>query len=163
MRGALLAAIALTLLGCGPASPTPNGPRATAAPAFVRKLEPGGGITRRLLVYDPDGLLLNVVVPTHVLGGIYEAWWEPVVGDPNSLRFAWLGGQCAIEPTLRITTHGETNLGIELSLDVFDGHRPALASGEVCGDAGIEYDVVLTFRRPISNFHVTASETEEAE
>jgi hypothetical protein len=163
MRTIVIAAALIGLAGCGLVSPTPSAPIATAAPDFVRHLQPSEGIVRRLLVYDPPGLLLNVVVPTHSRGGIYDAWWEPVVGDHNSLMFAWLGGHCAVDPTLRVTTHGETNLGIELSLDVFDGHRPPLPSGEVCADAGTNYEVMLTFRRPISDFHVSVSETEEPE
>lgn len=160
MRTIVIAASLIGLAGCGLITPTPS-TRATAAPEFVRHLEPGGGIVRRLLVYDPRGLLLNVRVPAHFRGGVYSAYWEPLADDPHSLTFAWLGGHCAVDPTLRVATHGDTNQGIELSLDIFDGHLPPLPSGEVCADAGIDYEVILTFRKPISAFHISAADSDE--
>jgi hypothetical protein len=160
MRTIALAAALVTLTGCGSLTPSPS---ATAPPDFVGRLDAGGSMVRRLLVYDTSGLLVNIQVPTHPSPFNHDTWWKPVIGDADSLTLGWLGGRCGIDPTLRVTTNGVTNQGTLVSLAVFDGHMPALASNEVCADVGIAYEVTLTFRQPISSLHISVALSEEPE
>lgn len=147
MRRSLLAVVAVTLVGCGLAYPTPTTPSETVAPDMVRTFTDGDGRGWQLLVFDPAALLVDVRQQLHGASGSPDIRWEPIVGSPDSLILEWLGGVCTTDRVL--TVRGQ---GSKVTLAVFEGHNRQLASREACPAVGVFYWLKLTFRQPIADF-----------
>jgi hypothetical protein len=167
LRRMALAGTVLALVGCGPASPRPSAPNATASPRpsapnatsspdLVRPFADGYGRVWRLLVYDPNGLLGDVQQATRAEfpeePGETNISWAPIVGSPDSLGLVWMGGVCTTDRVLAVAQQGP-----HLSLAVFEGHNRQLAPNEACPGVGIIYRLRLTFRQPIADFDFALS------
>ena len=154
-RLVLLVTAVLPLVGCAGATPTPTAPTPTAEPTFVRSLDAGGGVVRRMLIYDAAGLLVDVQPEAHAVASP-DISWHAVDGAPYQLALVWIGGVCGVDPTLTVRKEGS-----RVSLAVFEGHNRPLASNEVCPAIGTNYGLVLTFRERVSTFDVSVSLSEE--
>jgi hypothetical protein len=163
MRGGLrllaklvIAALALMFVACGtsPPAPSPPVPSATEPPDFIRSIVGENGTVRRLLVYDPAGLLEDIQAPIQHTDQRGNIWWDPMAGDPNSLVIGWLGGVCGVDPTLNVERSDSS-----VSLAIFDGRIPP--SSDVCPAMATTYGLRLTFHEAISNLEVSVALSEE--
>lgn len=146
----LIALLAVLLVGCGEALPTPTAPTGTTdasaspRPDYVWRISPADHGPTYLLVYDDADLVVGMRTERLVPGSFDRIWWEPMPRDPNSLELGWLGGVCT-DPTLRIARDGQV-----VSLTILEGVLP-----DACPAVGVEYQVVLTLPYPISEFEIS--------
>jgi hypothetical protein len=143
--------VALAAVGCKAQTPTHED---VVQPDFVQPITGAEGTHRRLLVYDPNDAVVGVATADSSAGPAANIWWEPVAGDPRALVVGWLGGLCAVDPTLEVVA-----ADARLALRIHDGHREF--SSDICADVATAYGVRLTLRRPVAGLQIFVALAED--